>query len=59
MAKAAKKKAPTKKRATTYEPKVKTDLSFDELIAMSVGKASEKKETQNLKNDKSWKKGYR
>lgn len=44
MAKAAKKKAPAKKRAEHYEPKVKTDLSFDELINMSVGKAPEKKE---------------
>jgi hypothetical protein len=25
-----------------YEPKVKTDLSFDELIAMSVGKEEKK-----------------
>jgi hypothetical protein len=30
--------------AAEYEPKVKTDLSFDELIAMSVNKAPEKKE---------------
>jgi hypothetical protein len=44
MAKAAKKKAAPKKRAANYEPKVKTDLSFDELIAMSVNKAPEKKE---------------
>lgn len=44
MAKAAKKKAPAKKRAEQYEPKVKSDLSFDELIAMSVGKKPEKKE---------------
>ncbi len=45
MAKAAKKKAAPKKRAANYEPKVKSDLSFDELIAMSVGKQShEKKE---------------
>ena len=36
MAKAKKKAA--KKRADTYEPKLKTDLSFDELIAMFVGK---------------------
>lgn len=47
MAKAAKKKeAPKKERAEHYEPKVKSDLSFDELIAMSVGKATEKKETK-------------
>ena len=38
MAKAAKKKAVPKKRAEHYEPKVKTDLSFDELIAMSMPK---------------------
>jgi hypothetical protein len=38
MAKAAKKKAPPKKRAAKYEEKVKTVLSSDELIAMSVGK---------------------
>ena len=46
MAKAVKKKAaPKKERAANYEPKVKSDLSFDELIAMSVGKQStEKKE---------------
>jgi hypothetical protein len=43
MAKAKKKAAP-KKRADHYEPKVKTDLSFDELIAMSVGKKN------NIKN---------
>ena len=42
MAKAKKKAAP-KKRADHYEPKVKTDLSFDELIAMSVNKPQEKK----------------
>lgn len=43
MAKAKKKAAP-KKRADHYEEKVKTDLSFDELITMSVGKkASGKK----------------
>ena len=44
MAKAAKKKAPAKKRAEHYEPKVKSDLSFDELIAMSVGKEVDRKE---------------
>lgn len=49
MAKAAKKKAAPKKRAEHYEPKVKTDLSFDELIAMSVGKQSEKKEPPKKK----------
>ena len=43
MAKAKKKAAP-KKRAKNYEPKLKTDLSFDDLIAMSVGKQPEKKE---------------
>jgi hypothetical protein len=43
MAKAAKKKAAPKKRSEHYEPKVKTDLSFDELIAMSVGKKPEEK----------------
>jgi hypothetical protein len=42
MAKAKKKAAP-KKRADHYEEKVKTDLSFDELIAMSVKKPQEKK----------------
>ena len=44
MARAAKKKtAPKKERAENYEPKLKTDLSFDQLIAMSVSK-QEKKE---------------
>lgn len=43
MAKAKKKAAP-KKREEHYEPKLKTDLSFDELIAMSVGKQAEKKD---------------
>lgn len=43
MAKAAPKKAAPKKRAEQYEPKVKTDLSFDQLIAMSVNKPQEKK----------------
>jgi len=38
-----KKKAAPKKRAANYEPKVKSDLSFDELIAISVGKQAEKK----------------
>ena len=37
MAKAKKKAAP-KKRADHYEEKVKTALSFDELITMSVNK---------------------
>jgi hypothetical protein len=47
MAKEKKKAAP-KKRADHYEPKVKTDLSFDELIAMSVNKKpQENKETKN------------
>jgi hypothetical protein len=41
--KATKKKAAPKKRAENYEPKLKTDLSFDQLIAMSVGKEPEKK----------------
>jgi hypothetical protein len=44
--KAAKKAAPkkaAKKRSYTYEPKLKTDLSFDELIAMSVNKETPKK----------------
>jgi hypothetical protein len=49
MAKAKKKVAPKKQRAEQYEPKLKTDLSFDELIAMSVGKQSEKKETAKKK----------
>jgi hypothetical protein len=46
MAKAKKKAAPkkaAKKRAEQYEPKLKTDLSFDELIAMSVNKEAPKK----------------
>lgn len=38
MAKAVKKKAAPEKRAEQYKPKLKTNLSFDELIAMSVGK---------------------
>jgi hypothetical protein len=42
MAKAKKKAAP-KKRADHYEPKVKTDLTFDQLIAMSVNKEKENK----------------
>lgn len=42
MSKAKKKAA--KRRANHYEPKLKTDLSFDELIRMSVGKQPEKKE---------------
>jgi hypothetical protein len=36
MAKAAKKKAAPKKPAAKYEEKVKTVLSFDELIAISL-----------------------
>ena len=49
MAKAVKKKAAPKKRSDTYEPKVKSDLSFDELIAMSVGKPVEEKDTPKKK----------
>jgi hypothetical protein len=45
----AKKKAAAKKRADTYDPKLKTDLSFDELIAISVGKQPKKKETPKKK----------
>jgi hypothetical protein len=48
MAKAKKKTAP-KKRADHYEPKVKSDLSFDELIAMSVGKKPQEKKTDKKK----------
>jgi hypothetical protein len=49
MAKAAKKKAAPKKRAAQYEEKVKTVLSFDQLIAMSVDTKpkTEKKEEKN------------
>ena len=39
----AKKKAAPKKFADHYEPKVKTDLAFDQLIAMSEGKKREEK----------------
>lgn len=49
MAKAVKKKAAPKKRAEQYEPKVKTDLSFDELIAMSVGKQPQENNTNKKK----------
>lgn len=39
MAKAAKKKAaPKKKRAETYEPKLKVNGSFADVIGVSVGK---------------------
>lgn len=48
MAKAKKKAAP-KKRADHYEEKVKTDLSFDELIAMSVNKQPQEKKTDKKK----------
>ena len=44
--KAAKKKA-AKKRAEHYESKLKTDLSFDQLIAISVGKKADKRESSN------------
>lgn len=47
MAKAKKKSA--KKRADHYEPKVKTDLSFDELISMSVTKQEQEKKTDKKK----------
>jgi hypothetical protein len=47
MAKAKKKAA--KKRADHYEPKVRTDLSFDELISMSVDKL-EKPTGHRIKN---------
>lgn len=53
MAKAVKKKAAPKKRANKYEEKLKTDLSFDQLIAMSVGKAAdEPKEKKGATTDK-------
>lgn len=42
MAKAKKKAAP-KERVIHHEEKVKTDLSFDELIAMSVNKQPKEK----------------
>lgn len=42
MTKAKKKTAP-KKRADHYEEKLKTNLSFDELIAISVNKPQENK----------------
>jgi hypothetical protein len=44
MVKAAKKKAAPKKRAAKYEEIVQTLLTFDELIAMSVGRKAEKKD---------------
>jgi hypothetical protein len=43
MAKAKKKAAPKKQRSENYEPKLKSDLSFDQLIAMSVGKKTKQK----------------
>jgi hypothetical protein len=46
MAKAKKKAAPKKQRADNYEPKLKTDLSFDDLIAMSVNKKPEEKKSK-------------
>jgi hypothetical protein len=49
MAKAKKKAAP-KKRADHYEPKVKTDLSFDELIAMSVNKQMQQPQQKKKKD---------
>jgi hypothetical protein len=45
----AKKKAALKKRADHYEEKVKTDLSFDELIAMSGNKRPQEKKTEKKK----------
>ncbi|MFL5739709.1 MAG: mercuric transporter MerT family protein [Flavisolibacter sp.] len=42
IAKKVTKKKAAKKRADHYEPKVKTDLSFDQLIARSVNKYAEK-----------------
>ncbi len=47
MAKAAKKK-PTKKRAEQYEPKVKFDGSFEDMIAISLtGAGAPKKKAKN------------
>jgi len=43
------KKAASKKRADHYEEKLKTDLSFDELITMPIGK-SEKATGHRIKN---------
>jgi hypothetical protein len=40
------KKPEPKKRAEHYEPKVKTDLSFDQLITMSVSKQPDEKKTK-------------
>jgi hypothetical protein len=45
----AKKKTALKKRADHYEPKVKTDLSFDELIAMSVNQQLQERKTDKKK----------
>ena len=45
MAKEKKKVVP-KKRSDHYEPKVKSDLSFDQLIAMSVGKKPEENKAE-------------
>ena len=42
MAKAAKKK-PSKKRASTYEPKVKFNGTFEDMIAISTTGAGTKK----------------
>jgi hypothetical protein len=42
--KAAKKKKATKKRTEHYEPKLKTDLSFDQLIVLSINKDQKKKQ---------------
>jgi hypothetical protein len=44
MARAAKKKAAPKQHAAKYEEIVQTLFTFDELIAMSLGKKAEKKE---------------
>lgn len=48
MAKAIKKKAP-KKRALTYEPKVKFEGSFEDMIAISTTGAGVKKKEEKKK----------
>lgn len=49
MAKAVKKKA-AKKRASTYEPKVKFNGTFEDMIAISItGAGAKKKDKTNSK----------
>lgn len=48
----AKKKKPAKKRAEQYEPKLKIEGSFDDVIGVAMGKKREVPEVDKRKEEK-------